>query len=205
MHVLVVDPTPALQALLAGRPELLVQTASPEGALESLLTGGHDLLLWPFEAGPAPVLKEVPVVMWGSGDHATAALGAGAAWYLDTARARPDDVVQALAFVEANRAAADLRRTEGLREIASYLAHEGKNVLAAVGGAVQVIGDRMPLEAVQDRAVCAEIGRRLRAYGVNLDGLVARLRTGEGPPARADASARKGAPARPVELDDGAR
>jgi len=57
---------------------------------------------------------------------------------------------------------AEQRALARLGEMAAIVAHEVKNPLAGIGGAIQVIGDRLPVDS-PDRPIIEEILGRLRA------------------------------------------
>ena len=138
--------------------------------------------------GPAPgveLVRElvqggcaVPLVLVHAGGEeglADAALLAGAASCLDLSRLRPGELGRSLLFLCACRARAEQRSAQLQQDLANYLAHEGKNALAGVRGAVQVVRDHLPLEA-PDRLLCAEVLERLVALTRTLESLTALLR-----------------------------
>lgn len=58
-----------------------------------------------------------------------------------------------------------------LGEMASVIAHEVKNPLAGIGGALRIIGDRMPKDS-SERAIMGEIQARLLSLNSTLDELL---------------------------------
>lgn len=96
------------------------------------------------------------------------ALRAGAAAIVDLATAGPRELLRALAFAQQQRARAETAQARFLQEIASCLTHEGKNALAAVGGTIQVIADRLPAGS-DERAICAEVQVRLLEFSETLE------------------------------------
>lgn len=107
-----------------------------------------------------------------------AALRAGAAGCLDLSRSDGDDLLRTLRFAHASRTRCERRQAKLLEDLGSLFAHEGRNALAGVSGAIQVVSDHLPV-GTADRALCAEIRARLSEFTRTIDTLSALLRPGK--------------------------
>lgn len=134
---------------------------------------GSDLIAEAVRLGcRVPLILVCPVLAESCGE---AALQAGAVACADLSRAEQGDLARAVAFAHANRTNAERRRARFLDDLASYLAHEAKNALAGVGGAVQVVSDHLPPDS-EDRLLCEEIRERLDEFTDTIDSLISLLR-----------------------------
>lgn len=104
-----------------------------------------------------------------------AALESGASGCLDLSRTEGRELSFAIEFAIANRRSAERRHTQLLESLASYLSHEGRNALAGVRGAVQVVSDHLS-PGSPDRVLCEEIQERVLQFVAALDSLTLVIR-----------------------------
>ena len=189
-RVLVFDPDRLTPALFAPFSDLEVEFhRDEEAAQEDLATGGYDAAVVAFErdvagARGAEFVRRAlaagvraPVILAGrSVDDAAreAALAAGAVTCVDLA-AGANTLGWAIRFAQVDPSGNGSRSALLLHDLSSFLAHEGKNALAGIGGAVQVIGDRMA-EDSPERSICGEIQARLTEFNATLDTITFLLR-----------------------------
>lgn len=149
------DASRALEALLAGDYHAALVAGGPDGG------PGVEFIREARARGcPVPLLlvaRDVAVA------DCRAALAAGASACVDV-EAGFAGLGPAVEF--AGSAADD--REHLLGELASFFSHEGKNAMAGIGGAVQVIADRLDAGSAE-RAICEEIGARLRAFDASME------------------------------------
>jgi CheY-like chemotaxis protein len=180
---------PPLREAVGALPHVTFDHAEDFGrALDLLMSGVHDLALVHHDLGGGglagtDLIREavgrhspVPLILATAGPLESAqqaALEAGAVGCVDLSR--PDDVRWCVAFAYAGRIAADQRNARLLKDVSSFLAHEGKNVLAAIGGAVEVLSHGMP-PASPDRAICVEIRERLGSFRDTIEAMTLAVR-----------------------------
>lgn len=187
-RVLVLEKHDAVYPLLAQAKDLeVVLCRDADTAVEAVVAGEVDVGVIACDLGAirgSEVVRRAvragsraPLILACQPDDdctREAALRAGAATCVDI-----DSGAQALGwavrFAHGDPAAGGARTERVLQDLASFLAHEGKNALAGIGGAVQVIGDRMA-EDSPERGICAEIQTRLNEFNTTLDTITFMLR-----------------------------
>jgi len=188
-RVLVVDPSRGLPDRVFGLPGLSVEWEQDgERAVGQLLEERFDACLVGSEQADRSGVElirdavrrgcHVPLILCtrqaANGDE-VAALEAGAVSCVDLSRAMPQDLALAVGFASAAHSTAEQRSARLLQELGTFLAHEGKNALAGIGGAVQVVADHLPADSA-DRLLCGEVRTRLDAFASVLDTLTMLLR-----------------------------
>ncbi len=160
------NPTRALETLRAGRHDVVLVAASLDGQR------GAD-----FIREAAAVGCRIPLILAATDledDDCKAALDAGASTCVDLT-AGTSTLAWAIRFASTRRSALENQHERLLADLGSFLAHEGKNAVAGVGGAIQVIADRLAPGGVE-HVICAEIRDRLRAFKSTIDTLTFLLR-----------------------------
>ncbi|MGE0707901.1 MAG: sensor histidine kinase [Planctomycetota bacterium] len=183
---------PLVTRLRALDPALSVQDVSDTGrALETLGPESgtiYDLAL--IAQDPVRLIGdarargcELPLVaLLGRGDDPDPARAAGAD-YCVARDGEPDELLAALRLVVAVRRSDRVRNGVLMQRLVSWLAHEGGNALAGIGGAVQVIASRLPRDDQPSRELCGEVRQRLDAFHGTLQVMNLALRPPR-PPAR---------------------
>lgn len=185
---MVIEPAPEVlnlgsrwQGLHAeGEPDL-------ERAAERMANGDVQVVVVAADLGGEPGTEFVrrareagcalPLILVGHGDAELAreeALSAGANLYVDL-DAGPRVLEWAIRFVHVGLVNGEVRHGRLLQSIASFLSHEGKNALAGIGGALQIVADRLP-PGGQEQLISREILERLRAFNATLETLTFVLR-----------------------------
>lgn len=182
--VLVIDPIRSVMDVLELVEDVIAEwEPDPTRGLEILLTGRHDVAIVPVDLGDgrgADLIRDAlergcrtPVIQATANlDEAAcqAAIDAGARTCVDLS-----SLGWALRFVHTEHIAGQARQERLLCELASFLNHESKNAVAAIGGAVQVISDRLGPGSAE-RLICAEIRDRLGVFDTTIDTLSFLLR-----------------------------
>lgn len=193
---LLVDPRGGLERLTCGLPGLAIERVHLSGLQERLARGSHMALLIAADlgvggprGGPELVRElinqglQLPVVLvLERADRAMedAALLAGATSCVDGSRVDAADLARVIRFAHASRRLAEEHKARVLADVGGYLAHEGRNALAGIRGAVQVVSDHLP-PGSPDRVLCQEIRERVARFVATLDALTLILRPLETP------------------------
>lgn len=189
IRVVVIEPAHVLLDLAARFASMSVLgEGDHDRAMERLANGDSDVgvVAYDLDASRSGVefvrrVREagcaLPLLLVGNGGDElarAAALEAGANLFVDLT-AGPRVLEWSIRFAHAGLVNGEMRHERLLRSVASFLSHEGKNALAGIGGALQIVSDRLP-GGSQEQLISEEILERLRAFNATLETLTFVLR-----------------------------
>lgn len=193
LAVLILGEDATLRRLCAEAGVLAHAEPSPAAGLDLLQAQGFHAVLVPHTTAESAaswlaLLQErevhLPAILVLPGPDAvaeSAAREAGAVACIDLSCHGPGDLERAVRFAHAQRLRWDAREAHLLDELGRLFAHEGRNALAGISGAIQVVSDHLPVGAA-DRVLCAEIRARLGEFARTIDALGMVLRRVPGAP-----------------------